>query len=143
MQISLMDIRDYPEVSRIWQTTEGMGLRSLDDTREGIEKFLQRNPRTCFLCRLEDRIAGAILAGHDGRRGYIYHAVVREDFRNRGIGRKLVQSVIESLKSEGINKVAPVVYSRNKEGNRFWESLGFETREDLVYRNLSINADNI
>ena len=142
MKISLMCMDDYPEASRIWQATEGMGLRSLDDSYEGINRFLVRNPRSNFICRTNDETAGVILAGHDGRRGYIYHAAVKEKFRNRGIGRNLVLSVIEAMRAEGIHKIGLVVFSDNTGGNSFWESLGFENRRDLVYRNLSINSQN-
>jgi len=76
-------------------------------------------------------IIGAILSGHDGRRGYIYHVAVKEEYRKRGIGKKLVDEVLKSLKAEGINKVALVVFDNNSSGNAFWESLGFMERTDL------------
>lgn len=143
INIDLLKIDDYNEVSQIWSSIDTVGLRSIDDSREGIHKFLLRNPNTNFVCRQENKIVGVILAGHDGRRGYIYHAAVLESHRNRGLGKKLVKSVINALKKESINKIALVVFSNNDSGNMFWESLGFKIRDDLNYRNLSINRDNI
>jgi ribosomal protein S18 acetylase RimI-like enzyme len=143
MEIRLMTIDDYDKVNLLWKSTEGMGMRSLDDSFEGIEKFLKKNPATNFVAQVENNIVGVILCGHDGRRGYIYYTAVNMDYRGRGIGRALVSTVVEALKQEGINKAALVVFSSNDLGNRFLQSLGFSRRNDLVYRNISINEKNI
>jgi ribosomal protein S18 acetylase RimI-like enzyme len=143
MEIRLMSIEDYDRVNQLWKSTQGMGMRSLDDSYEGIEKFLKRNPATNFIAQVENNIVGVILCGHDGRRGYIYHTAVNIEYRGRGIGRTLVNAVINALKKEDINKVALVVFSSNDLGNKFWQSLGFIRRNDLIYRNLSINEKNI
>ncbi len=137
-----MTIDDYEEAYRLWTSTPGMGLRSLDDSREGIGRFLKRNGTTNFVCRTDAGLGGIILCGHDGRRGYIYHMAVRPDCRRRGIGRELVRLALDSLDREGIAKAALVVFESNEEGNRFWESLGFGARQDLVYRNRVIDARN-
>jgi len=142
MLLQKMEIEHFSEVHKIWTATEGMGLRSLDDSKTGIEKFLLRNPNTNFICKIDDEIVGVILSGNDGRRGYIYHTAVKKEYRKRGIGKQLVEKAIRSLKNEGINKVALVVFETNNDGNSFWESLGFQKRCDLVYRNLSLNNEN-
>ena len=134
-----MIIEDYDDVYRLWTLTKGMGLNNLDDTKIGINIFLQRNPNTCFVATLHNKIIGTIITGHDGRRGYIYHTAVSENFRKKGIGQKLVTSSLSALKTEGINKVALVVFSKNKLGNLFWEKIGFRKREDLIYRDKTIN----
>ena len=142
MTIRTITTEDYDRLIRLWTETEGMGLRNLDDSREGMERFVRRNPGTSFLCMEGDRIIAALLCGHDGRRGYIYHATVDRDFRGRGIGRILVERAMEALRSEGIHKSALVVYKNNSPGNGFWEAIGFRERTDLVYRDLSLNPDN-
>lgn len=134
-----MIIEDYDDVYRLWTLTKGMGLNNLDDTKTGINIFLQRNPNTCFVATFHNEIIGTIISGHDGRRGYIYHTAVSENFRKKGIGQKLVASSLSALKTEGINKVALVVFSKNRLGNLFWEKLGFRKREDLIYRDKAIN----
>lgn len=143
MQIRIMTMEDYDKVYALWKGTPGMGLRSLDDSPAGIGKFLGRNPSSCFVAEEGMRLAGAILCGHDGRRGYIYHAAVHPDFRRQGIGRALVQAALDALKTEGILKAALVVFETNENGNRFWESAGFSKRNDLVYRNKSLSSGNI
>lgn len=135
MQIIPMTIEDYDAVYDLWLHTPGMGLNTADDSREGIAAYLRRNPTTCFTAKEGDRLLGAILAGHDGRRGYISHTAVREDAQRQGIGTALVEAVLEALQDEGIRKVALVVFARNERGNAFWEKLGFTGRDDLVYRN--------
>ena len=138
MNIRKMVINDYDEVYSLWMSCAGMGLNNLDDSREGIDKFLKRNPDTCFVAEYDNQIVGVIIVGNDGRRGYIYHTAVNTQYRKRGIARQLVETSMQELKKCGINKVALVVFDRNESGNAFWEKLGFTVREDLVYRNKAI-----
>lgn len=133
-----MLIDDYDQLYALWLSCRGMGLNDIDDSREGIARYLRRNPDTCFVACKENRIVGAIMAGHDGRRGYIYHTAVSTDCRHRGIGSALVDHAIKALEEEGITKAALVVFSRNENGNAFWESMGFAKREDLAYRNRAL-----
>ena len=141
-EIRILRAADYDAVCALWQATPGMGLRSLDDSRVGIEGFLRRNPRTCFLATEGERVAGTLLCGHDGRRGTLYHVVVAAPYRRQGIGSALVTRALAALRAEGIHKVALVVFARNADGNAFWERLGFAPRTDLVYRDFSLNQDN-
>lgn len=138
MQIRKMVVEDYEEVYTLWLSCSGMGLNNLDDSKEGIAKFLNRNQDTCFIASDNDRIVGAILSGHDGRRGYIYHTSVHPDYRKQGIGTRLVDQAMKALDFCGINKVALVVFDNNVEGNAFWERKGFTRRNDLVYRNKAL-----
>ena len=133
-----MNISDYEQVYQLWMSCSGMGLNNLDDSKEGIERFLNRNPETCFVAETEQKIIGVIIVGNDGRRGYIYHTAVDPDYRNQGIATKLVNEAMKTLKSLGINKAALVVFTKNSDGNAFWEKIGFTSREDLVYRNKAI-----
>ena len=129
-----MTIDDYDRVYALWLDCAGMGLNNIDDSRNGIEKFLTRNPDTCYVAADQEKIVGVILSGNDGRRGFIYHTAVAPEYRHIGIGRRLVEAALESLKELGINKVCLVAFERNKAGNAFWESLGFAKRTDLAYR---------
>lgn len=135
MKIRLMNLLDYEQVYQLWLSCAGMGLNNLDDSKEGIEKFLKRNPKTCFVSEIDGQLIGVIIVGNDGRRGYIYHTAVKPDYRNQGIATKLVKEALSALKELGINKTALVVFSKNSDGNAFWEKMGFSSREDLVYRN--------
>ena len=124
--IRIMTPDDYDAVHACWMACTCMGLNTIDDSREGIIRYLERNPNTCFVDEQEGTITGAILAGHDGRRGYIYHTAVN--------------AALHALANEGIIKVALVAFSRNDAGNAFWESLGFTARGDLTYRNKALCA---
>ena len=135
-----MTIDDYDGVYELWTNTPGMGLNSTDDSREGIEKYIKRNPNTSFIAVDNDKTVGAIMAGHDGRRGFIHHMTVSPEYRHMGIATALVDKVMQALKDEGINKTALVAFSKNEIGNAFWEAAGFTVRNDLVYRNKEINA---
>lgn len=140
MRIRLMTIADYESVYELWLNTPGMGLNTTDDSRESIEKYLRRNPTTCFVAECDGLVAGVIMAGHDGRRGYIHHTAVLPALRHAGIGRELVNHAMAALEAEGIHKVALVAFRKNGIGNAFWEKMGFSERADLVYRNKSIHS---
>ncbi len=137
MLIRLMCAADYDRMYRLWSENEGIGLRDLDDSREGIERFLARNPTSCFVAEKDGILLGTIMSGQDGLRGYIYHAVVQPGKRRQGIGRALVEAVVGAMEREEIHQLALVVYKNNLPGNRFWESMGFVAREDLSFRCLS------
>ncbi|BBB90224.1 MAG TPA: GNAT family N-acetyltransferase [Methylomusa anaerophila] len=137
MKILPLKITDYDRVYALWQT-EHMGLNNVADTRDGIEKFLRRNPNTSFVAELDGDIVGAILCGNDGRSGYIYHACVSREHQNKKIGTRLVAKVFEALKAEEISDVTLAVYSDNEDGKRFWERMGFRARDFLTYRNKAL-----
>ena len=139
IKIRTMNIEDYDAVYDLWMNTPGMGLNTVDDSREGIERYLKRNPTTSFVAVDSQRIIGVIISGHDGRRGFIYHTSVLPEYRHQGIARKLVENAMNALDQEGIQKVALIVFQRNEIGNGFWEKMGFTVRDDLVYRNKNIH----
>ena len=138
--IRTMTLSDYDSVYQLWHSTPGMGLNTIDDSREGIEKYLKRNPTTSFVAEQDGRIVGVIMAGHDGRRGYIYHTAVLPEYRGHGIAGQLVNHAMAALEKEGISKAALVAFKSNDIGNGFWEHIGFTEREDLVYRNKNTRA---
>lgn len=142
MSIRLMTISDYEQVYALWHRTPGIGLRSLDDSQQGIERFLERNPHTCFVVEENGVVAGSVLGGHDGRRGALYHLAVDEPSQRKGLGKALVEAVLEALKQQGINRVGLLAFANNEGGNAFWEACGFTVRPDLVYRNAVLNKDN-
>ena len=135
-----MTINDYERVYALWMRTPNMGLNDLDDSKEGIAKYLMRNPDTCFVAEKNGNIIGVILSGHDGRRGYIHHAAVAESEQRNGVGTALTDAAMFALEREGIAKAALVVFEKNEKGNAFWEKYGFTKRNDLVYRNKAITA---
>ena len=142
MTIEKMKIEDYDEIYGLWAKCDGITLRVIDDSKDGILMFLKRNPNTNFVCRINGSIIGCILCGHDGRKGFIYHTVVKEDYRGKGIGTKLVGCAIDSLKKENITKIGVFVNSDNLRGNNFWDLHGFKQQENLIYRILPLNNSN-
>ena len=133
-----MTIQDYEKVYELWMSCKNMGFNDIDDSREGIARFLERNPNTSFVALENENLIGIILGGHDGRRGYIYHLSVNENYRKNGIGSSLVKNCLEAFKQEKISKVALLVFKYNEVGNSFWEKQGFVLREDINYRNVAL-----
>ena len=137
--IRVMRAEDYDGVYDLWIHTPGMGLNTVDDSREGIEKYLKRNPTTSFVAVCGSSVVGVIMSGHDGRRGYIHHTAVLPAYRGQGIAQKLVEHAIDALDKEGIIKANLVAFRDNDIGNGFWEHIGFHERVDLVYRDKAIH----
>ena len=143
MLIRVMTIEDYDQVRTLWMKIKGFGIRSVDDSREGIERFLKRNPTTSVVAEVDGKIVGAILCGHDGRRGCLYHVCLDEQYRMRGIGKAMVVFAMEALKKEQINKVSLIAFTKNDIGNAFWKEIGWTRREDLNYYDFTLNEKNI
>lgn len=141
--IRVMTIDDYEGVYALWNTIHGFAIRSIDDSKEGVESFLKRNPTTSVVAIEDDKIVGAILCGHDGRRGCLYHVCVNPDYRLKGIGKSMVVFCMNELKKEKINKVSLIAFTKNDVGNAFWKEIGWTKREDLNYYDFTLNDENI
>lgn len=139
IEYKVMSTEDYDGVYDLWMNIPGMGINSTDDSREGIEKYIKRNPTTSFVAINNGKIVGAILAGHDGRRGFIQHMAVLHEFRKQGIASELLEKSMNALEKEGIHKVALLAFKKNELGNSFWDNQEFIIREDVYYRNKSIH----
>lgn len=141
--IRAMTTEDYENVHSLWMGIKGFGIRSMDDSREGVERFLRRNPGISVVAEEEGKIVGAILCGHDGRRGCMYHVCVDPDYRLKGIGKSMVVFAMEALRREKINKVSLIAFTKNDIGNAFWREIGWTKREDLNYYDFTLNEENI
>ena len=141
--IRAMEVEDYEQVRALWMTIKGFAIRSMDDSREGVERFLKRNPGISVVAVEDGKIVGAILCGHDGRRGCLYHVCVDPAYRLRGIGKEMVTFCMRRLQEEGINKVSLIAFTVNDIGNAFWRCIGWTKREDLNYSDFVLNDANI
>jgi putative acetyltransferase len=126
-----MTVLDYPDVIAFWRNTEGVGLSGAD-TLEAISGNLARNPGHSFVARDDAQLVGAVLCGHDGRRGYLHHLAVQPSYRHQGIGQALVERCMERLKAVGIDKCHIFVYAANQDGQAFWKKTGWVLRTNLV-----------
>ena len=142
MIIRTMTIEDYKDVFALWSGIRGFGIRAADDSEEGIKRFLQRNPDLSVVAEENGTITGSILCGHDGRRGTFYHVCVAEEYREHGVGHKMVQEAVSRLRKEGIHKVNLIAFCSNNLGNNFWKKENFTYRDDLNYYDLAISENN-
>ncbi len=126
-----MQIDDYNDALALWQSAEGVQLRSAD-SREGIARYLERNPGLSFVAKSGGEIIGTIMAGHDGRRGYIQHLAVQAQSRNAGIGSELLRRCLAALKQAGISKSHVHVLIDNHIAREFWIARGWQLRDDIA-----------
>lgn len=138
-----METADYDQVYKLWTEIKGFGIRSIDDSREGVERFLARNPTTSVVAVQNGRIIGNILCGHDGRTGFFYHVCVAKEYRKHGIGYRMVRRAIEALQKEGVSKVSLIAFKQNQVGNAFWKGIGWTEREDINSYEFILNEKNI
>ncbi len=141
--IRTMTIDDYDMVYTLWMKIKGFAMRSIDDSREGVNRFLIRNPSTSVVAVEDGKIVGTILCGHDGRRGCLYHVCVDPAFRLHGIGKEMVIYAMEALKEEKISKVSLIAFAENDIGNAFWKDIGWNKREDVNYYDFVLNTENM
>lgn len=141
--IRRMQMEDYLGIYRLWMGIKGFGIRSIDDSKEGVDRFLKRNPSTSIVAEAKGEIIGTILCGHDGRRGCFYHVCVKEEFRKQGIGKAMAVAAMKALQAEHVNKVCLIAFTDNAVGNQFWKSVGWTFREDLNYYDFVLNEENI
>jgi ribosomal protein S18 acetylase RimI-like enzyme len=132
--ISIMSLSDYDHVYRLWHKAKGMSLGE-EDNRDGIALYLRRNAKSCFVALDGSEMVGAVLSGHEGRRGILRHLIVKPEYRRKGIAVSLVQSCFQALAEEGIKKCNIFVQDDNGVGLEFWEHIGFYRLEDN-YRTL-------
>lgn len=131
----------YESCSELWKQTEGMG--QLSDTESSLKKYIARNPGMSFICtkKATGKIVGADLAGHDGRRGFIYHLAVDKAHRGSAIGKKLVELSVNAVKRDGIERVIIMVLTGNDGGHSFWEHIGWKPRPDLNMYSFDTTGD--
>lgn len=141
LQIIPMSPADIPECLTLWATTEGMTIRDADSP-EALERYLERNPGCSFVARDGSRLFGVALAGHDGRRGYLYHVAVDREARQHGVGRALVERCLCALRDQGIRKCHILVFHHNEEGKKFWRRLGWQERDVGVMSITSPDSEN-
>lgn len=123
-------MEDYAPVIALWRESEGVGLSDADSP-DAIARYLERNPGASWVACCGGAIVGAVLCGHDGRRGYLHHLAVASTHRRRGIGRRLVESAVAALQRQGMTKVHLFVYCNNDSAAAFWRVLGWQTRDEL------------
>jgi putative acetyltransferase len=129
-RIEAMKLSDFVAVSRLWHNSEGIGLNE-SDTKANIAMHLKRNPQMSFVARKGRTIVGAVLCGHDGRRGYLHHLAVAKNHRGNGIGKKLVEAGFSALARAGITRCNIYLFNSNAEGEAFWLHNGWSKRADL------------
>ena len=138
-----MESGDYDNVRELWMRIRGFGIRSIDDSREEVERFLLRNPGLSVVALEQERVIGAILCGHDGRQGSFYHVCVDPDRRRRGIGTRMAAFCMEALRRQRINRITLIAFSTNDGGNAFWKQIGWTCRPDCNYYEFALNKENI
>ena len=142
-KIRPMTEKDYEEAHDLWMTIHGFGIRSIDDSKEGVGRFLKRNPNISAVAEVEGKVVGTILCGHDGRTGSFYHVCVHEDYRRCGIGKAMAIFCMRALQEEHVNKVSLIAFRENELGNKFWHEEGWNMRQDVNVYDFVLNEDNI
>ena len=143
MQLRVMAIQDYEKIKALWKSIDGFYIRSIDDSLEGMQKFLAKNPHTNVVALQNDEIIGTILCGYDGRCAYFYHVCVKKEYRHKKIGKSMVDFVIKSLEKEGATHINLVAFKTNEVGNLFWHEVGWNLKDNVNMYEYILDSDNI
>jgi N-acetylglutamate synthase len=142
MNLRQMVPSDHTDLLTLFKATPGIALRDAD-SYEATEQYLERNPRLNFVIEDNKEIIACVMCGHDGRRGYLQHLIVKPDYRRMGLGEKLFTECLSSLRKIGIDKTHIFVFKENGIANSFWQSKGWTLREDInLYSYISSNSTN-
>ncbi len=130
MQIRPFICQDTADVTSLWQNV-------LPDDRPHnqpltvINNKLAAQDNLFFVAEENTAVIGTIIAGYDGHRGWLYAVAVGPPFRNKGIGKQLVEHAVQALQGLGCLKVNLQIRADNTQVVDFYKSLGFEI-EDRV-----------
>ena len=138
--ITPFTMTDYAPVIALWELSDGVGLSGADSP-ENIRFYLERNPSMSFVAKQDNMVVGAVLSGHDGRRGYIHHLAVHPDYRRQGIGQQLIDHCFAALHAVGIQKCHLFIFKENQSGIAFWEASGWSYREDIAVMSKMIEGE--
>lgn len=140
MVIEVMDIGHYDEIYALWQITSKRALSDAD-SRESLDRYLNRNSGMSQVALVDGKIVGTVLAGHDGRRGFIHHMAVLPQYRRHGIARALAQTAVQRIYEDGIKKTHIFVFRDNDLGKSFWSSIGWKYCDDLTVYTFDAEGD--
>jgi len=128
--LRVMTPADYDAVLALMQNTPGISLRNAD-SREATERYLARNPGLSFVAEAAGRLIACVMCGHDGRRGYLQHALVLPEYRRQGIAQALTQRCLDALAQLGIHKCHLDVFKINISAADYWQGQGWKLRTDI------------
>ena len=137
IEITEFSMSNYEEATAFWASIPEVGLDDADSI-SSMEAFLKRNPGLSFVAKHGKDLIGAVLCGHDGRRGYLHHLAVSPDYRGKGIGKRLVYECLSALSRHGISRCNIFIYSHNEKGKEFWEKTGWTNYDglEIMYRSV-------
>ena len=130
MKIQKFSMEFYDDVIQLW-TNAGINVSS-SDSKEELERMLNRNPELFLIGIFKDKVVAVVMGGFDGRRGYVHHLAVDSTYQRSGYGTEMMSKLNENFRQKGINKIHLFVEKRNKEVMDFYRTLGWEIREDLT-----------
>lgn len=117
------------EVVALWRAC-GLVV-STGDPDGDIDRKLSYQPELFLIALVEERLAGTVMAGYEGHRGWINYLAVDPELQNRGIARELMRAAEVKLRDLGCPKINLMVRGTNTEVVEFYERIGYG-REDRV-----------
>ena len=124
LDIRSFDVADTDAVIALWHAA---GLtRPWNDPHQDIERKLLVQPELFLVAVDADAIAGTVMAGYDGHRGWLYYLATDPERRGEGIARALVAVAEERLVAMGCPKVQLMVRPDNEGARGFYDALGYE-----------------
>jgi ribosomal protein S18 acetylase RimI-like enzyme len=124
-------LSDHERAVALWCEIDSVEICE-GDSREEVAEYLKRNPGLSRVAEVEGKIVGAVMCGHDGRRGWIYHLAVAPEYRGRGVGKMLLDDCVRGLQRAGLKRAIILVEGQNAAGHKFWLREGWENIDGAI-----------
>ena len=131
IEIRIMDVSDIPASIELWKNIKGLAIRGSDNISD-LSEHVNMNFRHNFVATSGNQLVGTVLGGFDGRRGYIYHLAVHEDFRRKNTGKELMERCFQSFREINVTKCHMMVLKDNIGAQEFYAKIGCELRTEIL-----------
>ncbi|MCA9953120.1 MAG: GNAT family acetyltransferase [Ardenticatenaceae bacterium] len=134
------DLADSEQVIAVWEACR-MTV-PWNDPHKDIARKMQVNPELFLVAVVADgRIAGTVMGGYEGHRGWINYLAVSPDCQGQGIGRALMAEVEAKLAAMGCAKINLQVRTNNRAVIQFYGHLGYHI-DDVISLGKRLIPDN-
>ncbi len=133
MEYKTFDPEDYYALLDLWDLC-GLPYKPMGrDTRERIEREVEKQPEYWKAVYDGDRLVAIVVGTDDGRKGWINRLAVLPEYRNQGIGTRLVKLMEDEFYAKDIRIIGILIEGDNPESMRFFERMGYVDHDIKYY----------
>jgi len=133
MKIRTLTVKDYHELIKLWERAKLPTKPRGRDRKAHVAREMRDNPGF-FIGAFDGKLmVGAVLASHDGRKGWLNRIAVDPDYRGRCIAQQLTAAGEKSLRRHGIRIFGLLIHGYNKASLALAKKMGYVLHTDIMY----------